>query len=98
MKKNVLAMNELSAYITSTAMEAHSSFPNVTLSQFGMFSDFAHEHVGFLTTLYAPIVSSSEREQWEAYAMQNQWWLNASDSNLNVESHESSEFIFHWVN
>lgn len=93
-----LAVKELSAYVTSTAIAVESIFPNVTLPQFNTFSAFAHEHAGLLTTVYAPIISSSGRKHWEAYSMQNQWWRNGSDANEGIKSTEASEFIYHWVN
>jgi hypothetical protein len=92
MEKQFLALNELSAYITSTALATESIFPNVTFSQFNIFSDLAHKSGGVLSIVYAPIISSISRKKWEEYTVQNQWWWNASDSI------EVSDYIYHWVN
>jgi hypothetical protein len=92
------ALTELSAYVTSTAMAMESSFPNVTLPQFDIFSGFVHEDLGVLTTVYAPIITSIGRKRWEAYSMENRWWQNTSYNNGDVTSNDVSEYIYHWVN
>jgi hypothetical protein len=97
MDQQFIALNELSAYITSTALATGSIFPNVTLSQFKIFSDFAQESGCVLSTVYAPIVTSTGLKQWEEYSSQNQWW-NASDDRNVIISNEVSENIYHWVN
>jgi hypothetical protein len=98
MEKQFVALKELSAYITSTALADESMFPFVTLSQFKMFSDLARESGGVLSTAYAPIVTSTDRKQWEAYSAQHHWWQNVSDDTEVVKSSAVSEFIYHWVN
>jgi hypothetical protein len=92
------SLNELSAYVTSTALGMGSIFPNVTLPQFDLFSGFVHDHLGVVTTVYAPTITSTKRKQWEAYSVENQWWQNTTYNNGDVTSNESSEYIYRWVN
>jgi hypothetical protein len=65
----------------ATAFTAHSlssklSWPNVTLPFFELRTkDLRREQSGVEVVVFAPLVSKDSKEEWEAYSIENQGWL-----------------------
>jgi hypothetical protein len=80
----------LSDHITSYAVDANAEWPYITLPNFEqriapIRKDSLVDFYGFL-----PIVETMQREQWEAYAVDQQGWIQESYSALDNFKEEES--------
>lgn len=64
---------DLSKAITSHALFANMSWPNVTLPHFDIRAHDERSRMEFVG--FAPFVAPEEREGWETYSVANQWWI-----------------------
>ena len=86
LENNLHLLEEVSRFITSTAITSRSTFPNVTLPHFNMFAGHSHANAGgFLATLYAPLVTEQQRVPWEQYTEETPWWVNITE---HIEEHD----------
>jgi hypothetical protein len=76
---NFRLMQQLSADMTSAALMQNEVFPNVTHPFFDISAGYADGFGALLSAFYAPIITDSEREQWEGYSRQNTWWIDESE-------------------
>jgi hypothetical protein len=81
---NFRLMQQLSADMTSAALMQNEVFPNVTHPFFDISAGYADGFGALLSAFYAPIITDSERDQWEGYSRQNTWWIDESEE-LRVE-------------
>ena len=71
-------LQQLSGTTTSTALMTGQTFPNVTQPHFEITGGFVDGMGGIMMALAAPLIHSSKREEWEAYASENQNWIQES--------------------
>ena len=76
---NFALMQQLSATITSSAIQSGGSFPNYTDPFFEISAGYVDGMGGIMSTAFAPLVPAASRSEWEEYSVQNQGWLQTSE-------------------
>ena len=71
-------MASLSASITSIAIVAGATFPNLTLSHFEVLGTLNNNISKALQVSFAPLVKRENILAWETYANDNQGWIDES--------------------
>jgi len=74
-------LRNLATAVTSHAIEANETWPNVTLPHFDLRAREAEELSGLELIVFSPLVTEANRAGWEEYAWQHQDWI-AEDLNL----------------
>jgi hypothetical protein len=77
-------INTIATAATSHALAHNSSWPFVTLPNFGARASDAEKSKGIDLVIFSPIVNASRLADWEEYAVANQHWI-ADD--LKYEPH-----------
>jgi hypothetical protein len=66
-----MALDTLSTSFVSIALMTNQTYPNVTISDFGVHVAKSQPHTNALVTSLMPIIPADDRLQWEAYAALN---------------------------
>jgi len=69
-------LHGLSTTITSFALSANETWPNVTLPHFDLRAREAEEISGIELIVFSPVVTKENRKGWEEYAWTHQNWID----------------------
>jgi len=72
-------MQQLSAAVTSRAQGMNADFPFVTMPRYEIAAGHADGLGGVMFAAFAPLVTSDQRIEWEAYAQENIGWIDESE-------------------
>jgi hypothetical protein len=67
------------ASTTIAAGYLNSTFPFHTEPEFEISAGFVDGMGGIMAAAFAPLVTNDQRDQWEAYAVEHQGWIQQSD-------------------
>ena len=100
-QRRVGAIENLASSITSHARHTNSTWPNVTLPDFERRAGLvANELAKVMSIILVPVVTDSNRNEWEEYSVNNQDWFqegmevgNNGDSNRRQRRLQSNSEI-----
>lgn len=75
-KRRLEAMNGFSEQVTSHAINTNATFPMVTLPDFERRATNMLALSEIVAVLIFPIVTAEQREEWTAYSVANQGWID----------------------
>jgi hypothetical protein len=91
-KSNLAAMDAFASMMVSMAKQTNQTFPFVTLPTFGIKASKLLSLTDAFVLTTQPVVTSDQRLQWEAYAIENKGWVNETK-----QLQEMDEFFFDTV-
>lgn len=80
-------MVELATELTAYAHKSNTSFPFVTMPLFEVNARHARLQSGTIALGYVPLVKTHQKNHWEKYSVENQWWIKESRE-LELDSGE----------
>jgi hypothetical protein len=89
-KNFLLSFKTMADTITSYAQDSGSGWPNVTLPFFETLGDDARSMALSNYFAFCPIVMEPGRTHWEAYAVDNQWWLIGNQTQAYTPKNEKA--------
>ena len=82
-----MAVHKLSVTITSGAIDVQAAWPDFTLSHFHLRTQETLKASGADIFAFAPYISNETgRKEWEAYARENQHWLQESFHDMGLDN------------
>ena len=75
LQKQILSLDSFSISVTSYAQSADLTWPLVTIPDFAVRGWTTRQEMNAETLGFLPIVTESNRDAWEGYAIENQDWV-----------------------
>jgi hypothetical protein len=94
--KTLGLMDSLAVTLVSYAKDKNDKWPFVTLPDFGPRMAKLLPQTNAFTVTILPIVKPSQREQWEAYSIQNDAWVNQSISIQETWDGYYGPIVYDW--
>jgi hypothetical protein len=79
------AMAAFGTMMASIARETNQTFPYVTLPHFAVKASRLLTMTAAIQITIQTVVTSKQRLQWEAYTIQNEWWVNETKAVQDID-------------